>query len=88
MRTEDRLVNQTKSLFLPQGTAMLLPERNSVCPTHSEAKHHQNAGVWDKERFIAGPCREMGGSCLKKPPKLPEIFQQSPFIGKVREGHG
>ena len=29
----------------------------------------------------------MGGSCLKNP-KLPENFQQNPFIKKVTEGHG
>ena len=38
-----------------------------------------------RERVIAGPCKEMGGSCLKNP-GLPESFQQSPFIGKVRGG--
>ena len=60
-------------------------QRKSVCPTHSEAKQYPNVGVWNRERFIAGPCKEMGGSCLKNP-KLPESFQQRPFIGKVREG--
>ena len=29
----------------------------------------------------------MGGLYLKNP-ELPESFQQNPFIGKVREGHG
>ena len=29
----------------------------------------------------------MSGSCLKNP-KLPRSFWQSPFTGKVREGHG
>ena len=39
----------------------------------------------EQERFITGPCK-MRGSCLKNP-KLPKSFQQSPFTGKVREGH-
>ena len=56
-------------------------------PTHSEAKQYQNVGVCSRERFIAGPCKETGGSCLKNP-ELPESFQQSPFVGKVREGRG
>ena len=38
-----------------------------VCPTHSEAKQYRNFGVWSRERFIAGPCKEMGGSCPKSP---------------------
>ena len=36
----------------------------------------------------AGPCKKMGAPALKKNPKLPESFQQSPSIGKVREGCG
>ena len=32
-------------------------------------------------------CREMAGSCLKNS-ELLESFQQSPFLGKVREGCG
>ena len=28
---------------------------------------HQNVRVWSRERFIAGPCKEMGGSCPEKP---------------------
>ena len=58
-----------------------------MCLTFSEAKQYQNVGVWSRERFIAGPCKEMGGLYLKNP-ELPESFQQNPFIGKVREGHG
>ena len=43
-----------------------------------------DTGVWNIVRFIAGPCKEMGASCLKNP-KLLESFQQRPFIEKVRE---
>ena len=35
----------------------------------------------------AAACKVMSGSCLKKP-KLPEGFQQSSFLGKVRERCG
>ena len=28
-------------------------------------------GVWNREKFIAGPCKEVGDSCLKTP-KLPK----------------
>ena len=44
----------------------------------------KKVGVWSRERFIEGPYKEMTvGSCLNTP-KLPESFQQSPFLGKVR----
>ena len=60
--------------------------RTQVCfPIHSETK--QYIRVWNRERFNAGPCREMNGSCLKNP-KLPENFQQITFIGKMKEGCG
>ena len=36
-----------------------------LCPRHTEAKHHQNVGVWSRERFTAGHCKETGGSCRK-----------------------
>ena len=54
-------------------------------PMHSETKWYRNIGVWSRERFITGPFKEMGGSCLKNP-KLSESSQQSSFLGKVREG--
>ena len=62
-------------------------KHKSVCPTHNEAKRYQNVRVWSRERFTAGPCKETGGPCFRNP-ELPERFQQSPFIGKVREAHG
>ena len=58
-----------------------------MCPMSSKAKGYQNIGVWSRERFIEGPCKEMAGSCLKNS-ELLESFQQSPFLGKVREGRG
>ena len=45
----------------------LLPKRRSTRLVYSEAKHHQNARVWSRGRFIAGPSKETGGSCLKNP---------------------
>lgn len=42
-----------------------------MCQTHSEAKHHQNVGVWSRKRFTAGQPQRDGGSCLKHP-KLPK----------------
>ena len=59
-------------------------ECKSVCLLHSEAKQYQSIGIWSRERFTAGLQKELGGSCLKIP-KLPQSFQQSPFLGKVRE---
>ena len=29
-----------------------------MCPTHSEAKQTEIAGVWGRERCISGPCRK------------------------------
>ena len=56
----------------------------SLCLTHSEAKTIE---VWSKDRFIVRPSKETGRSGLKKP-EFPEGFQQSPYKGKLREGHG
>ena len=56
-----------------------------VYPTHSEAKQYRNIGVWSREKFIVGLCKEIGGSC----PPNSEPFkgsQQSIFKGKVKEG--
>ena len=64
----------------------LLPKCKFMCMTHSEIKQYQNIRIWNKERFIKGHAKEMGGSCLKNS-KLPESFQQSPFIEKETEGH-
>ena len=30
-----------------------------MCPMYSEAKQYQNMGVWNREKFIAGVCKEM-----------------------------
>ena len=39
------------------------------------------------KRFIVGPYKEMGGSCLKSL-RLPKSFQQNPSPGKGRQGRG
>ena len=63
----------------------MLGNHKSMCPAHCKAKQYQNLRVWNRERFIAQPSKEMGGPCLKNP-KLPKSSQQSPFIGKVKGG--
>ena len=54
---------------------------------HSEAKQYGNVGFWNREKFIAGTGKEMGGLCPQNP-ELPEGFQQSISKGHVREGRG
>ena len=54
-----------------------------VCPMHPEAKQYWN--VWSRERFIAGPCKEMGGSCPKNP-NSPKGFNKASL--KVRWERG
>ena len=58
----------------------------SLCACLITRPHNTRTSIWNRERFIAGPCK-MSGSCLKTT-QLPKRFQQSPFLGKVREGHG
>ena len=59
-----------------------------VCvPNAQWGQTNWNVVVWSREGFIAGPCKELGGSGSKVP-ELPEGFQQSRFKGQVREGHG
>ena len=62
---------------------LLLPNCKSMCPMHSEAKEYQKYQFGTEEGLLQGPARR----CLKNP-KFPESFQQSPFLGKVREGCG
>ena len=77
-------------LVCARGLSFSVIKCKSVCLTHSETKQYQNVRVWSRERFIAEPCKETGGSCLKKKKKnqLPESLKQSPLIGKGREGRG
>lgn len=42
----------------------------SVCPMHSGVKQHSKVGAWSRERFSAGPCKGMSGSCPQTPWKL------------------
>ena len=62
---------------------VLLLKLKSMCPMHSEAKEYQKYQFGTEEGLLQGPARR----CLKNP-KFPESFQQSPFLGKVREGCG
>ena len=68
-------------LLAQDAYVLLLLKRKSMCPMRSEVNQYWNVGVRNRERFVAGPCKETGDSCLKNP-KLPENFQQSPFPGK------
>ena len=43
---------------------------------------NQNVGVWSRERFISGPCKEIGWLMLKNP-GLTRGFQGEVFIGKI-----
>ena len=54
----------------------LVTQHKPVCQTHSEAKQYQNIGVWNRERFIAGPCKETVAHALKSP-NSPKAFSKS-----------
>ena len=61
------------------------PNRSSCAQCTSQT--NQNISVWSRERFIAGPCKETGGS-WPPDPRLSECFQQNIFKGQAREeGH-
>ena len=62
-----------------------ITELRFMCPTHSETKQYRHVGSLSRERFIAGPHKETGGSCPPNP-ELPEGFQKSIFKGQVTEG--
>lgn len=55
------------SVQIPTNKKLIL----SVCPMHSGVKQHSKVGVWSRQRFSAGPCKGMSGSCPKNP-ELPE----------------
>ena len=74
--------SQTLKLLVLEPPVM---ERKSVCRMHCEAKQYQNVGVWIGERFIAGPCKETGSSCLKKP-RTPWKLSAKPFYKKGEGG--
>lgn len=74
-------------LLAQDAYVLLLLKHKSMCPMHSKVKQYWNVGVRNRERFIAGPCKEIGDSWLKNP-TLPENFQQSPFPGKAVVEHG
>ena len=66
--------------------ALTVTKYKFQCPMHSEARQTETL-EWGRERFIAGSCKELGGSCLKDA-KLSEGFWQSIFKGQVRERRG
>ena len=56
-----------------------LKGREAIEPHDSEVKQYQNVGVWSTERFIAGPCKELGVLCLKNS-ELPKMFSSQAFF--------
>ena len=70
---------------IPGWLAIIVTKRKSVCLIHRP--NNAETSQFGAERFIVGPGKETGGSCLKKA-KLLKSYQQSPFKGKVREGCG
>ena len=64
----------------------MLLKHKSVCPTNNEAKQYQNIRLWGRESLQQGPARRFVAHALETP-ELPTSFQQSPFLGKVREAH-
>ena len=61
-----------------------------VLALHSEAKQVRTRQCGAEKGLLQGHVRrQVSGSCLKNP-ELPESFQQSPFIRKMKEkeGHG
>ena len=76
------LLKHKSKLCLQDGRFWVLLKCKSVCPTHSEAKWYQSFGVWNRERYIAMPWEETGGSH----PQNPKSFHQSP--SEERWGRG
>ena len=56
-----------------------------MCPMHSKVKEYQIVGVWNREKFVAGPSKGTGAPAPLNP-EFPEGFQQDIFKGQVREG--
>ena len=48
---------------------------------YSEAKQYQIMGVWSRESFILGPCKETGCSCLINP-NLLKAFRKAVLYGR------
>ena len=55
-----------------------------MCPMHSKVKEYQIVGVWNREKFVAGPSKGTGAPAPPNP-EFPEGFQQGIFKGQVRE---
>ena len=72
------------SAFWGQEKGMCVTKCKSVCLKHSEAKQYRNIGLWSRERFITGSCKEMIVS--PKPQTLKRAFGK-PLL-KVRQGRG
>ena len=42
---------------------------------------YRNVRVWSRERFVSGPGKETGGTCLKKAPKPLKAFSEALALG-------
>ena len=65
-------------------TSQMWMSPNTSSCAQCTGQTNQNISVWSRERFIAGPCKETGGS-WPPDPKLSESFQQNISKGQVRE---
>ena len=52
-------------------------------PNAEWSQIHQTVGVWSRQRFIAGPCKETGGSSPKRP-EFPEGFSKARWGRRVQ----
>ena len=53
-------------------------KRKSVCLMHNEAKQYQNAGIWSRERSIAGSCKTLKAHALKTS-NSPKVSNKAPI---------
>ena len=60
--------------WLLSGLVALLKSK-LLCLTYSEAKQYQNARVWNRERFITGPMKEMVAHARKC--QIPQSFSKA-----------
>ena len=73
--TEDWVDGESSSLQFSVIMVLLL-KCKFMCPMHSEDKQYQNVGVWSRDRFIAGPCKEMVVHAIKIP-NSPKAFSKT-----------
>ena len=60
--------------FMERLVGLLGRQASSCAQLTVRPKNTKTSRVWSREMLTAGPCKEMGGSCLKKKPELPKSF--------------